>query len=127
MDQAAGSGKLVARERGPGLARAWAMSSGLYRLLIASGVVFAFSLALAIVDALGWLVLPQAARPFIPIVLVASTLIGIVLLSGSIGIPKNPRLPADAPPPEAGPDDVASGASAPERPTALAPEPDARG
>ena len=71
------------------------MSSGFYRLLIASGVVFALSLALAIADALDWLVLPQAARPFIPVVLVASTLVGIVLLSGSIGIPKNPRLPTE--------------------------------
>ena len=87
--------KLAARERGPGLARACAMSTGLYRLLIASGVVFVLSLALALLDAMGWLVLPQSVRPFIPVVLVGSTLLGIVLLSGSIGIPKNPRLPTE--------------------------------
>lgn len=67
------------------------MSAGFYRLLIASGIVFVLSLTLALLDALDWLVLPQPVRPFIPIVLVASTLLGIVLLSGSIGIPKNPR------------------------------------
>ncbi len=73
------------------------MSAGLFRLLIASGVVFALSLALALLDAMGWLVLPQPARPFIPVVLVASTLLGIVLLSGTIGIPKNPRHAPEAP------------------------------
>ena len=42
-------------------------------------------------DALGWLVLPQPYRLAIPALLVGSTLMGIVLLSGAIGIPKNPR------------------------------------
>ena len=77
------------------------MSTRLYRLLLASGAVFAVSLALALADAFGWLVLPQPYRLIIPALLVASTLAGIVLLSGSIGIPKNPRLPV--------PDDAASG------------------
>lgn len=73
------------------------MSATLYRLLIASGVLFAVSLSLAVLDALGWLVLPQAIRPGIPIALVGSTLLGIVLLSGSIGIPKNPRAETETP------------------------------
>ncbi|MEL6616552.1 MAG: hypothetical protein AAFQ43_12490, partial [Bacteroidota bacterium] len=67
------------------------MSARFFRSLVATGVVFILSLALAVLDALGWLVLPQTVRPAIPVVLVLSTLVGIVMLSGSIGIPKKPE------------------------------------
>lgn len=66
------------------------MTARFFRFLVATGVVFVLSLALALLDALEWLVLPQPVRPLIPVVLVLSTLVGIVLLSGSIGIPKKP-------------------------------------
>lgn len=78
------------------------MTNRFYRLLIASGVVFAISLVLALLDGFGWLVLPQPFRLVIPAALVVSMLLGIVLLSGSIGIPKNPReTPEPEPTPEA--------------------------
>ena len=72
------------------------MSQRLYRLLLATGLAFAFSLGLAILDGLGWLVLPQPYRLAIPTLLVLSAFLGIVLLSGAIGIPKNPAAPAEA-------------------------------
>ena len=67
----------------------------LYRLLLATGALFVFSLALAVLDGLGWLVLPQPFRLAIPVALVLSAFLGIVLLSGTIGIPKKPG--TDAP------------------------------
>ena len=82
--------KLASRERRPGLARVPGMSVRLYRLLLASGALFALSLALAVLDGVGWLVLPQPFRLAIPIALVLSAFLGIVLLSGAIGIPKKP-------------------------------------
>ena len=71
------------------------MSRRLYRFLLASGVVFAVSLVLALLDGTGLLVLPQPVRPFIPIALVLSTLVGIVILSGSIGMPTRPPAPGE--------------------------------
>lgn len=66
------------------------MTQRLYRLLVATGLTFAFSLSLATLDGLGWLVLPQPYRLAIPTALVLSAFLGIVLLSGAIGIPKKP-------------------------------------
>ena len=66
------------------------MSARLYRSLLAVGGVFLLSLGLAVLDGIGWLVLPQPFRIAIPIGLVLSVLLGIVLLSGAIGIPKKP-------------------------------------
>ena len=73
------------------------MTARFYRLLLATGATFAVSLVLALLDGAGWFVLPQPARPALLLVLVLSTLVGIVLLSGAIGMPKNPRggLPED--------------------------------
>lgn len=66
------------------------MSYRLYRLLIATGLVFVLSLAMAVLDGLEWLVLPQPYRLAIPVALVASVFVGIVVLSAAIGTPKRP-------------------------------------
>lgn len=77
------------------------MSLRLYRLLLATGLVFGLSLVLALLDGAGWLVLPQPFRLAIPIGLVLSAFLGIVLLSGAIGTPKRPGAEnEDAAPPE---------------------------
>ena len=82
------------------------MSPFLYRLLVASGVVFAISLVLALLDGTGVLILPQLFRPAIPIALVLSTLVCIVILSGSIGMPTRPPPPDHLLPNDASGDDA---------------------
>ena len=72
------------------------MTLRLYRLLIATGLVFVFSLALAFLDGLGWLVLPQPFRLAIPIALVLSAFFGIVMLSASLGSPARMRKEMEA-------------------------------
>jgi hypothetical protein len=50
-------------------------------------------------------VLPQPLRPLLLLALVLSTLVGIVLLSGAIGMPKKPGPPeasGEAEPPQTG-------------------------
>lgn len=66
------------------------MSQRLYRLLLATGFAFVLSLALAVLDGVGWLVLAQPFRLAIPITLVLSVFLGIVMLSAAIGMPKRP-------------------------------------
>lgn len=79
------------------------MSSRFYYVLVGTGLVFGLSLALALLDGAGWLVLPQVFRPAIPVGLVLSAFLGIVLLSGAIGTPKRPGAESeDAAPPESG-------------------------
>lgn len=56
----------------------------------ASAWIFLVSLVFAVVDALGWLILPHPFRIVIPMALVLSTLVGITLLVGMLGIPKKP-------------------------------------
>ena len=88
------------------------MTPRFYRLLLATGAAFAVSLALVVLDGAGLYRLPQPLRPVLLGALVLSTLAGIVLLSGAIGMPKNPRVkdPSSANAPEA------SGARASQRP-----------
>jgi hypothetical protein len=79
------------------------MTDRFYRLLIGTGLVFGVSLVLALLDGAGWFALPQPLRPALLVALVLSTLLGIVLLSGAIGMPKKPGTPeasgeSDAPP-----------------------------
>lgn len=66
------------------------LGPGFRLLLRTSGIVFAVSLALVLLDALAGVRLPDAVRPALPWVLVASTLVGIVLLVGALGMPTRP-------------------------------------
>ncbi|MEM1055983.1 MAG: hypothetical protein AAGI52_10690 [Bacteroidota bacterium] len=67
------------------------MTRRLYHLFLATGAVFALSLAMAVLDSLGWLVLPQPFRLAIPLALVLSAFFGIVMLSASLGSPAKMR------------------------------------
>ena len=71
----------------------------LRRALTWSGVVFAVSLALVLLDVLAGVRLPGALRPALPWVLVLSMAVAITVLSGALGTPKRPERDGDPPRP----------------------------
>jgi hypothetical protein len=60
-----------------------------------AGATFAVALALVLLDVLAGVRLPVAVRPALPWALVGSTLVGVTLLVGALGMPKRPERPGD--------------------------------